>query len=275
MTLLQLLMSVFWFFAPVQSVTPSPVTEDEPVVIAERLSVEVLNTYAHQPDAFTQGLLLYEGLLYESTGRYGQSSLRQVDIETGVPQLGLRLPAEYFAEGLERVDDRLIQITWREQIALVYNLSAFTEGEELTVDYFIYEGEGWGLCYDAEQLYMTDGSDTVFIRDPQTFEVLGEIPVTLDGQPLAMLNELECVDDTIYANVWMTDYIVQIDKETGVILALIDAAGLLTDEERATADVLNGIAYNPETETFYITGKLWPHLFEVNFVPADLAESDD
>lgn len=270
MILLQLLASLFWALLPAQSVTPPPTTDpDTPITIAERLSVEVLNTYAHQPDAFTQGLLLYDGLLYESTGRYGQSTLRQVDIETGEPLLGLRLPVEYFAEGLERVDDRLIQITWKEQVAFVYNLSAFTDGEELVLDHFTYEGEGWGLCYDETQLYMTDGSDTLFVRDPETFEVLAEIPVTLDGQPLAQLNELECVDDVIYANVWMSDVIVQIDKESGAVLGLIDASGLLTDEERATADVLNGIAYNPETETFYITGKLWPHLFEVNFVPAE------
>lgn len=268
--------------------------ESDPVV--EQLVLEVIDVRPHEPDAFTQGLLLHDGLLYESTGQYGQSSLRQVDPETGEVLLYLPVPEQLFAEGLALVDDYLFQLTWQEQVALRFNLSAFTEGEPLEVETFSYEGEGWGLCYDDEYLWMSDGSDTLALRDPQTFEVVDTLQVTLDGVPLGqlttpveptataarratpapvaslgqrldLLNELECVDESIYANVWQTDYILRIDKATGAVTAQIDAAGLLTPEERARADVLNGIAYLPESDTFLITGKWWPKMFEVRFVP--------
>lgn len=260
---------------------------------------EVLDVRPHDPGAFTQGLLLHDDLLYESTGRYGLSTIRQVDPVTGEVLRGMRLPEQIFAEGLALADEYLYQITWREQVALRYNLSAFTEAAELELQTFEYEGEGWGLCYDGTHLYMSDGTDTLALRDPETFEVVEELQVTWDGVPLSerttagemimtpvpdyqsldptlydgqrldMLNELECVDDVIYSNVWQTDLILQIDKETGAVLAQIDATGLLPAEDQPGADVLNGIAYDPETETFLITGKLWPSLFEVRFVPAD------
>jgi glutaminyl-peptide cyclotransferase len=260
---------------------------------------EVLDVRPHDPGAFTQGLLLHDDLLYESTGRYGLSTIRQVDPVTGEVLRGMRLPDQIFAEGLALAGEYLYQITWREQVALRYNLSAFTEAAELELETFEYEGEGWGLCYDGTHLYMSDGTDTLALRDPETFEIVEELQVTWDGVPLSerttagepittpvpdyqsldptvydgqrldMLNELECVDDVIYSNVWQTDLILQIDRETGAVLAQIDATGLLPEEDQPGADVLNGIAYDPETETFLITGKLWPSLFEVRFVPAD------
>ena len=224
---------------------------------------EVVETRPHDPTAFTQGFILYDGSLYESTGLYGSSSLREVDPETGAVIRQIPIPEQYFAEGLERVDDRLIQITWQEHIAFVYDITTFAQ-----IATFNYEGEGWGLCYDGADLYMSNGTDQLTVRDPETFAVRETVPVTLEGQPVIRLNELECVGSTVFANIWQTDTIVQIDKESGRVVAIIDAAGLLTAEERSMSDVLNGIVYLPESDTFLITGKLWPKMFEVRFVSA-------
>ena len=229
------------------------------------LAPKVLNEYPHDSSAFTQGLLWHDGYLYESTGLWGQSSLRRVDIVTGLPQTAIALDESYFAEGLERVGDRLIQLTWQAGLAFVYDFDSF----EL-IDTLEYEGEGWGLCYDGRYLFMSDSTSRLSIREPNSFELIFRGAVTLEGQviPPQLLNELECVGEHIYANAWNTDYIFRIDKFTGVISAVIDASGLLTAAERdalASGSVLNGIAWNPETETFYITGKNWPKLFEVVF----------
>ena len=278
-------------------------TEDaEPV---PRLRPEVLAEYPHDPAAFTQGLLWHEGLLYESVGRYGESALRQVELESGaivrdavtgrLREISLRhLPL--FAEGLALAEGQLYQLTWREEIAIRYNLDFFTEDAPLQYEALPYEGEGWGLCHDGAALVMSDGSERLAWRDPQDFALLEERPVTLGGASLAelawdgtvalplaevdetrpwwrmaLLNELECVEGLVYANVWLSELILVIDGESGAVQALIDAAGLLTGEERAEADVLNGIAWLPERETFLLTGKLWPKLFEVRFV-ADAPE---
>ena len=226
---------------------------------------EVIAVYPHDENAFTQGLLWNGGYLYESTGQWGQSTLRRVDIETGLPQEVVSLDDAYFAEGLERLDDTLIQLTWQAGLAFVYDFGSF----EL-LDTLVYEGEGWGLCYDGRYLFMSDGSSHLSIRDPNTFELIFRGAVTYQGQllPAQLLNELECVGEYVYANGWNTDYIFRIDKYTGVVTAVIDAAALLTDAEKADlqpGSVLNGIAYDSETETFFITGKNWPKLFEVVF----------
>ena len=229
------------------------------------LMPEVLNVYPHDANAFTQGLLWDEGYLYESTGLYGESTLRRVDIETGEPEEVVALAADLFAEGLERIGERLIQLTWKAERAFVYDFETFER-----VDTIEYEGEGWGLCYDGRYLFMSDGTSYLSIRDPETFELIVRSAVTLDGQviPPQLLNELECVGDAIYANAWNTNYIFVIDKFTGDVAALIDASALLTEAEKAELSagaVLNGIAYNDETQTFYITGKKWPKMFEVVF----------
>jgi glutamine cyclotransferase len=243
---------------------------------------EVLNVYPHDNDAFTQGLIWHEGSLYESTGQRGESSLRKVEIETGDVQQQLNVTRPegagedvplYFAEGLELVNGRLIQLTWTAGDALVYDLASFEQ-----VDLYEYDGEGWGLCYDDRYLFMSDGSSYISVRDPETFDLIVRFAVTLEGQVLqsGLLNELECVGDEIYANLWQTDYIARLDKFTGQITALIDAGDLLTEEERAalaSGQVLNGIAYNPEDETFFITGKDWSSMFEVRFVPAPPVEA--
>jgi len=240
-------------------------TGDVPILIPE-----VIATYPHSPEAYTQGLLLYEGEFYESTGRYGSSSVRRVDPETGEVLQITRLRDDIFGEGLARIDDLLYQITWREQVAIVFDRETLEP-----VEIFEYEGEGWGLCYDGDVLWMSNGSDTIVSRDPETFAIIDEIPITLADEPIDNLNELECVGDTIYSNVWMTDLIVQIDKTTGDVITVIDAYNLWTPEEHEAilaADsgaVLNGIAYDAENEVFFITGKLWDTMFEVRFVEPD------
>ncbi|HEX9945597.1 MAG TPA: glutaminyl-peptide cyclotransferase [Thermoanaerobaculia bacterium] len=230
--------------------------------VPQRLTAKVLSVRPHDPGAYTQGLLLHGGSLFESAGRYGASSLREVDPQTGAVKRQVEVPREYFAEGLALVGDRLIQLTWQEQKAFVYKAADFKPTGE-----FRYDGEGWGLCWDGRRLVMTDGSDRLTFRDAKTFAVLGEVHVTLAGRSVDRLNELECVDGTVYANVWQTDDILRIDPASGKVTAVVDASGLLTPAERERTDVLNGIAWDPAKKTFLITGKLWPKMFEVTFVP--------
>jgi glutamine cyclotransferase len=230
---------------------------------AERLRVKVLSVRPHDPAAYTQGLVWDHGRLYESAGLYGRSSLRQVDPRTGEVLRHVDVPAGFFAEGLAQVGNRLVQLTWKEGVAFIYDALSFGRAGE-----FHYDGEGWGLCDDGGRLVMSDGSDRLSFRDRRTFAVLGGVNVHLDGRPVPELNELECVGGAIYANVWRSDEIVRIDPAGGRVTAVIDAGGLLDPGEQAHADVLNGIAYDPLKKTFLITGKLWPKMFEVTFVPA-------
>ena len=226
-----------------------------------RLGVEVLAAWPHDPRAYTQGLVWDDGALLESLGGYGTSALRRVELRTGRVEREVKLPADLFGEGLARVGDRLLQLTWREERALVYGAADLARRGELR-----YQGEGWGLAYDSGRLLMSDGSDILQVRDPQTFALLGRLPVTHDGRPVPYLNELEFAEGALYANVWLSDGLVRIDPATGRVTATIDASGLLTEAERAGAEVLNGIAYDPARKVFYLTGKLWPKIFEVRFV---------
>jgi glutaminyl-peptide cyclotransferase len=228
--------------------------------IAQPLQPRVVQSYPHDREAFTQGLVLGPGVFYESTGLRGRSSLRRVNIATGVVEQQVDLPDTEFGEGLALVGQRLIQLTWREHIARVYDVSDFSE-----LPSFHYEGEGWGLCYDGQRLVMSDGSSTLTWRDPNDFSVLGQVAVTDAGVPVTNLNELECVGNDVYANIWQSNAIVRIDGQSGAVLTLIQASGLLTSAERAGADVLNGIAFDPATKHFFLTGKLWPKVFEVEF----------
>lgn len=231
-----------------------------------RWTPEVVATYPHDPNAFTQGLLFHEGRLYESSGRYGLSDLREVVLDSGAVVRARPLEARFFAEGLARVDDRLVQLTYREGTALVYDLDTFEE-----VGRFAYDGEGWGLCYDGRELWMSDGSARLQRRDPVTFELLGHVDVRRDGRPVERLNELECVGEHVVANVWLTTELVRIVKADGRVDAVIDAAALVPDDAsvRANPDaVLNGVAHDPATGRWWLTGKLWPVLYEVRFVEA-------
>jgi glutaminyl-peptide cyclotransferase len=234
------------------------------------LQPRLLETRVHDATSYTQGLLLHNGFFYESGGLYGVSSLRKVDPKTGDVLKRIDVPQQYFAEGLALVGNRLIQLTWREQVAFIYDLETFDKVGEFT-----YEGEGWGLCYDGEVLYMSNGGESLTVRDPQSFAVVEVIPVRLFGEPVFQLNELECVGPHIYANIYQTDSIVKIEKHTGRVAGFIDASRLLIDAlpqltpEQVSLldrrDVLNGISYDADTGNFYLTGKLWPMLLVVDF----------
>ncbi|MCA9909900.1 MAG: glutaminyl-peptide cyclotransferase [Anaerolineae bacterium] len=260
----------------------------EPPPVIEQLVPEVIASFPHDSGSFTQGLLLHDGTFYESAGEYGNSDVRQVTIETGEVIRQVDLNEQIFAEGLTLVDDHLIQLSWRENIAIVWDLATF----ELLGRY-LYETEGWGICYDGEQIYMSDGSSNLFVRDPQTFRLLAMLPVTQNGVPVRNLNELECVGDHVYANVWQANTIVRVQKTTGYVDAVIDASNLVNQEPSVLTElspmatamaqsatpqpgvmltpsraVLNGIAYNPDSDTYYLTGKLWSTVYEVRLVPA-------
>jgi glutaminyl-peptide cyclotransferase len=238
----------------------SSTTTTRPVAV-ERLRVEVVGRRPHDRSSFTEGLVLANGRLYEGSGLRGQSQLREVDARTGAVSRSITIDSRYFGEGIAVVDDRVIQLTWQEHTALVYRLSDFRQ-----IATFSYDTEGWGLCDDGTRLVMSDGTNRLYFRDRTTFALKGNVSVTNDGAPLDQLNELECVDGQVYANVWQTDTIARIDPSTGRVTAMIDASGLLTTTEAAGVDVLNGIAYDALTKTFLITGKFWPTLFEVRFV---------
>jgi glutamine cyclotransferase len=227
----------------------------------ERLRVQVIRSYPHDRAAFTQGLLLDGGRLFESTGQVGSSSLREVELTTGRVIRKVDVPPPVFAEGLAVAGDNLIQLSWQNGRALVYDKRTFARAGE-----FSYKGEGWGLCTSGQELVMSDGSSVLTFRRMKDFSVIRTLPVTMDGQRLEQLNELECVGGDVYANVWMRDLIVRIDQKTGRVTQRIDAPNLLSPIERQGVDVLNGIAYDPSDQTFLITGKLWPKLFRVRFV---------
>ncbi len=233
--------------------------------VPQAMRVRVLRSHPHDPDAFTQGLVYHDGALFESTGLRRHSTLREVDVESGEVRRKVELPDELFAEGLARVGDRFVQLTWQAGKALVWSADGFEKIREHE-----YTGEGWGLCFDGERLVMSDGTAWLTFRDPETFERIGEVRVTRAGRPVRRLNELECVDGSVYANVWMDDHIARIDPATGEVTAWIDASGLLSrDDRHGGEDVLNGIAYVPETGRFLLTGKKWARLFEVEFAPVE------
>lgn len=226
----------------------------------ERLVVEVLRSIPHDTASFTQGLVIAGGELYESRGQYGESSIRRLDRRSGEVLAERPLGPELFGEGLAAVGESLIQLTWREGVALVWDRESLTETGRIA-----YAGDGWGLCSDGRRLYHSDGSDRLTVRDPETFAVRRRLSVTLDGRPVRQINELECAEGWIYANLLGSDAIARIEPHSGRVTALIDASGLLTAGEREQADVLNGIAYDAEAGVFLLTGKNWPKMFEVTF----------
>ncbi|WP_367132856.1 glutaminyl-peptide cyclotransferase [Saccharothrix sp. HUAS TT1] len=221
--------------------------------------VEVLGTLPHDPDAFTQGLELVDGVLYEGTGLEGRSSLRRVDPGTGEVRQRVDLPEPLFGEGITVVGDRIWQLTWRDGVAIERDRTTLEEVRRVT-----YEGEGWGLCRDGDRLVMSDGSDELTFRDPRSFAETGVVAVRRDGRPLSRLNELECVDGQVWANVWQTDEVVRVDPRDGRVTATVDLSGLRPDDV-PSSDVLNGIAAVPGTDEFLVTGKNWPTIFRVRF----------
>lgn len=220
---------------------------------------DVVKVYPHDRGAFTQGLVYLDGVLYESTGLNGRSSLRKVDLDTGNVLKRVDVPAEYFAEGLAVLNGQMFQLTWQSHKCFVYDLATFQKEKEFT-----YPGEGWGLATDGHLLIMSDGTEQIRFLDPATFGEKRRITVTAHGKPVNRLNELEYIKGEIYANIWITDFVVRIDPATGNVVGVIDFSGLLSPQDRdATTDVLNGIAYDAASDRLFITGKCWPKLFEV------------
>ena len=223
----------------------------------------IVHIYPHDPQAYTQGLLYEDGHLYESTGLNGSSSLRMVDLETGRVLQRASVPEKYFAEGLASWGSTLIQLTWQSHIAFVYDRFSFS-----LLRTFHYEGEGWGLTQDGRSLILSDGTATLRFFDPRTFREVRRIAVNDHGAPVTQLNELEYVRGQIYANVWHTDRIARISPSTGRVLGWIDLTGLLPENQRSDPEaVLNGIAYDAAHDRLFVTGKLWPKLFEIKVVP--------
>lgn len=227
-----------------------------------RLELEVVASYPHDPRAFTQGLLWHRGRLYESTGMYGSSSLREVEPATGRIVRRLDLDPQQFAEGLALVGDRLFQLTYQSELGWVWDLGTFTRLGE-----FSYRGEGWGLTFDGTSLIQSDGSARLTFRSPEDFSTRRELLVVRGGRPQFYLNELEWVNGEIWANVWQSDEILRIDPRTGEVTGSVDASQLLSPEERRGTDVLNGIAWDAERGLFLLTGKYWPKLFAVAIRP--------
>jgi glutamine cyclotransferase len=225
--------------------------------------VRVVAVHPHDPRAFTQGLVFHAGRLFESLGLEGRSALREVELASGRVLREVRLSPEEFGEGLALVGDRLVQLTWRNGVAHRWRITDLTPAGAHR-----YAGEGWGLAYDGRRLIQSDGSATLTFRAPEDFSVLGTLGVRRDGRPEPYLNELELADGALYANLWQSDEIVRIELASGEVRAVWSAAGLLSEAERAGTDVLNGIAWNPGARRFYLTGKLWPKLFEVE-LPLD------
>lgn len=226
---------------------------------AVHYTYEVVRSWPHDRGAFTQGLLVRNGNLLESTGLNGRSSLREVELSTGRVLKQIPVAREYFAEGLTVIGDRAYQLTWQSQRGFVYDADTFR-----MLDTFTYEGEGWGLATDGRQLVLSDGTSRIRFLDPATFKVVRTIDVTLDGKPRDQLNELEWINGEIFANVWQTDNVVRIDPATGKVRGVIDFSGLLPAGERAPdTDVLNGIAFDAANGRLLVTGKQWPKLYEV------------
>ncbi len=221
------------------------------------LGYEVVRSYPHDPQAFTQGLIYRDGVLYESTGLNGRSSLRRVRLDTGEVLQQKRVDTRYFAEGMTDWGTTLIQLTYTTNVAFVYNRSTFA-----LEDTFTYTGEGWGLTQDGRRLIMSDGTAALRFLDPVTRRESGRVTVTADGRPVEHLNELEFIKGEVWANVWLTNRVAIIDPATGRVRAWLDLAGLLPPASTAH-DVLNGIAYDAAGDRVFVTGKLWPRLFQI------------
>ena len=223
-------------------------------------SYEIVNTFPHDTAAYTQGLLTSEGKLFESTGLWGQSSLRRVELESGDVLQEVELDPDDFGEGLALWENRLIQLTYQEHTAYLWDAETFAP-----LGSFSYSGEGWGLTHDGRRLIMSNGSSSLAFRDPETFAELDSVVVVDDGSPVTWLNELEWIRGEVFANVYYSDLIARIDPDTGRVIAWIDLTGLL-DPPLPGGDVLNGIAWDDDGERLFVTGKRWPSLFEIELV---------
>lgn len=222
----------------------------------------IINTYNHDAGAWTQGLFYADGFLYEGTGLEGRSTLRKVDMETGGVLQKIDLASEYFGEGIALYDNKIIQLTWQNNKGFVYDKDTFQ-----LLDEFSYQTEGWGLTCDGEHLIMSDGSSELYYLNPVDYRTVKKVNVTANGEAVTYLNELEYINGNIYANIWQTDRIAVIQPD-GEVIGWIDLEGILSSGDCAgETDVLNGIAYNPDSNRIYVTGKFWCRLFELEVVP--------
>lgn len=215
--------------------------------------------FPHDPSAYTQGLIYSKGIFYEGTGLRGQSSLRKVDAGNGLVLQIHELPDSYFGEGVTVYDGKIIQLTWQSKIGFVYDESSFIKLED-----FYYDHEGWGITHDGQRLIMSDGTATLYYLDPHTFQITGKFEVVGDDGPVSQLNELEYIDGEIFANVWPTDRIARISPKTGKVTGWIDLSGLLGNDRTNETDALNGIAWDAENKRLFVTGKLWPKLYQIS-----------
>lgn len=223
---------------------------------------EVVNSYPHDRTAFTEGLEIVDGQLYESLGLNGQSELRRVDLTTGKVEQRITLPAEFFGEGITIFNGRIYQLTWQSHVGFVYDLKTFAKEREWS-----YPSEGWGFTHDRTHLIMSDGTATVRCLNPDNLKEVGSIEVRDNNGPVTQINELEYVNGAILANIWQTDRVIRIAPQSGVVTGSIDLSGLLTPEERQMGvDVLNGIAYDAQNKRLFVTGKFWPRLFEIRLI---------
>jgi glutamine cyclotransferase len=241
----------------------SPLPAPPTPATLRRYTYRVVNVLPHDPNAFTQGLVYADGIFYEGTGRNGQSWLRKVEPTTGAVLQQHDLEEQYFGEGIALFGDKIYQLTWQSNTGFVYDKESFAE-----LSRFAYPTEGWGLTDNGSELIMSDGTATLYFWEPETLQETRRLDVTYQGEPLVRLNELEYFDDAIWANVWQSDAIVRIDPATGVVDGLVDLRGLLNYGPALTApvDVLNGIAYDEATGRLFVTGKLWPAVFEIEVI---------
>ncbi|MGI8467890.1 MAG: glutaminyl-peptide cyclotransferase [Pyrinomonadaceae bacterium] len=234
---------------------------------------EIVNTYKHDPKAFTEGLFFHDGFLYESTGQEGASELRKVELETGKVVQKFDLPKESFGEGISMIDDKIYQLTWEEGVCRVFDAGSFKLLRELN-----YSGEGWGMTTDGKNLFMTDRTHIIRVMNPETFQPVRTIPVFReDGKPLIQINELEYIKGEIWANVWHSEdpeilgkpnYIARIDPNTGKLLGWIDLQGISPEDvDRDPENTMNGIAYDAANDRIFVTGKDWKKLFEIKVKP--------
>jgi len=237
--------------ADANSVSPAPV-----------YGYRVVNTYPHDREAFTQGLFFEDGVLYEGTGLKGQSTLRKVKLDTGAVLKSHDLPYEFFGEGITAHKDRVIQLTWQSHAGFVYDRKSFK-----LLRTFYYATEGWGITNDGKQLIMSDGTANLYFLDPEAFREIRQVEVYDNAGPLTRLNELEYIKGEIYANIWLSDKIAIIDPKSGRVTGWIDLKGLspFNDPDRTTK-VLNGIAYDKKNDRLFVTGKLWPYIYEIKLV---------
>ena len=245
---------------------PAPVAVEEAYTGPTVYAAEVVTAYPHDDSAFTQGLLWHDGALYESTGREGQSVVRKVDLATGEALEESAIPSEQFGEGMAFVDGDFVSLTWRDGV--IHRWDAGTlEHKSSRGDYPL---EGWGLTTSDEGLIHSDGSATLRILDPETYEIRRSVDVTMKGRPLRRLNELEMIDGLVYANIWGAPFVVAIDPADGVVKRLIDLRNIVANVPVSGSDaVLNGIAWDAENRRMFVTGKLWPALYEIRLVETD------